>query len=95
METDTIEARHFILLSVALETITVQGALLRLVAFVDEMTTEAAGIGVLIGIFVADQGLHMIEVGAIEVGAPEHGTWTTRQTCRYLEEIQERCQMFS
>lgn len=61
----------------------------------DEMNTEAAGTGVQIGTSVVDQGLRMTEVGDIEAGALEQGTWMTKQTCRYLEEIQETCQMFS
>ena len=61
----------------------------------DEMSTEAAGTGVLIGTSVVDQDLRMIEVGDIEVGALGQGIWMTRQTSPYLEEIQETCQMFN
>ena len=48
----------------------------------EEMTTEAVGTGVQIGIIVADQGLHMIGVGGIEAEALGQGTWMTRQTYR-------------
>ena len=49
--------------------ITVQYALPRLEAFVDEMTTEVVGTGVRIVTFVVDQGLRMIEVDDIEAVA--------------------------
>lgn len=61
----------------------------------DEMNTEAAGIEAQIAISVVDQDPHMIEVGDIEVGALGQGIRMTNQTCRYLEEIQQTCQMFN
>ena len=61
----------------------------------DEMTTEAVGTGVQIGISVVDQGLHMIGVGGIEAEALGQGSWMTKQTYRYSEEMQETSQMFS
>ena len=61
--------------------ITVQCALLRHEAFVDEMNTEAAGTGAQIATSVVDQGLRMT-AGDIEAGALEQGTRMTKQTCR-------------
>ena len=90
-----IETWPLILLSVVQETITVQYALLLLEAIVDEMNTEAAGIGVQTAISVVDQGPHMIEVGDIEAGALGQGIRMMNQTCRCLEGNQQKCQTFN
>ena len=94
-EIDTIGARSLTLLSVEQGTITVQRVLLHLEAFVEEMSTEAAGTGVWIGTSVVAQDLRMTEVGDIEAGALGQGTKMMKQTCQYLGGIEQTCQMFN